>query len=195
MLKLSKVKLLKKKCTECRKVFSITNFHKDRNKKYGLKSNCKNCRKKYDKERYNKQCGKYIYIIKVDNVPWYIGSTNNIPHRVSNHNNNKDNGHFIYMCEVRGIDLSNKTIELWICDTKKMGYNLTNKDLKYYEHKLIRSFKEKNYPLLNSHENSEYIERERYIDEIPLEGFKFVLSEYKIKKDKVYDDSNKNSLI
>lgn len=88
------------------------------------------------------------------------------------------------MCEMRGIDLTNKTIEVWVCDTKKMGYNLTEKDLKYYEHKIIRMFKEKNYLLLNTRESSEYIERERYIDETPLEGFQFVLSEYKVIKSK-----------
>lgn len=52
MIKLSDVELFKKKCTECKKVHVITDFHKDSNKKYGLKSSCKICRKKYDKERY-----------------------------------------------------------------------------------------------------------------------------------------------
>ena len=78
MIKLSDVKLFKKKCTECKKVHVITDFHKDSNKKYGLKSSCKICRKKYDKERYEEQCGRYIYIIKVDNIPWYVGSATNI---------------------------------------------------------------------------------------------------------------------
>lgn len=97
MIKLSDVKLFKKKCTECKKVHVITDFHKDSNKKYGFKSSCKICRKKYDKGRYEEQYGRYIHIIKVDNIPWYVGSTTNISHRISNHNSNKENGHYIYV--------------------------------------------------------------------------------------------------
>ncbi|MBX9139074.1 GIY-YIG nuclease family protein [Clostridium sp. K12(2020)] len=121
-----------------------------------------------------------MYIIKVNDVPWYIGSTNNMPHRISRHINNKDSGHFVYMYKKRGIDLSNKVITIWICDTEKKGYNLTQKDLRYYEHVLIKRYREYGYPLLNTIDKSKFIHGERYIDEIPFDGFKFECSSYKL---------------
>lgn len=180
MFKLSEVRLFKKKCSKCGEVHLTTEFHKDSSKKYGFRPSCKKCKRKEDKNRYDKQCGSYIYIIKVDNVPWYIGSTNNMPHRISKNINNEDNGHFIYMCKQKGRDLDNKDIAVYICDTEKMGYNLTREDLRYYEHVLIRKCKEYGYPLLNTVENSRYIYCERYIDQIPFDGFKFELSHYKL---------------
>lgn len=180
MVKLSEVKLFKKKCSKCKEVHLITEFHKDSSKKCGFRSSCKEWKRKEDKNRYDKQCGSYIYIIRVNDVPWYIGSTNNMPHRISKHINNKDTGNFIYMCDQKGMDIDNKDITVHVCDTKKMGYDLTREDIRYYEHVLIRKYKEHGYPLLNTIENAKYMYYERYIDQVPFDGFKFELSHYKL---------------
>ena len=179
-MKLSEAKLFLKRCSKCGEFHIVKEFNKDASNKYGLKSSCKKWQRELDKERYLKQKGSYIYIIMVDNKVWYVGSTNNIMHRINKHRNDEGNGHFIHMCKERGIDLRNKIIEIWVCDTEKSGYNLTDKDRKYYEHMLIRKYRELGQPLLNRIENSKFIERDRHIDEIPLEGFKFEKSDIKL---------------
>ena len=54
-----------------------------------------------------------------------------------------------------------------------MGLNLNKKDLEYYEHILIRRLKVKNNDLFNKRVTSAFEERERYIDEVPIEKFIF----------------------
>lgn len=140
-MKLSEAKLFARKCTKCGEFHSVKEFNKDLKGKYGLRSSCKMCKRQADNERYRKQRGSYIYTIKVNNEVWYAGSTNNMRHRINKHRNDEENGHFIHMCKERGIDLTNKTIEIWVCNTEKLGYNLTAEDRKYYEHMLIRGYK------------------------------------------------------
>lgn len=182
------MQMIKKKCSNCKKIKLSTEFYKESRNRSGLSSSCKECRSKKDKKRYESQLGKFIYLIVVDEEVWWVGSTTNIVHRIENHRNKKSNGHFLYMCEQRNLNLENKRIEIWVCDTEKLGYNLTKEDLKYYEHKLIRYLISKGEPLLNTKINSKYIDRERYIDEIVFDDLTsnfeknifFCISNYKI---------------
>lgn len=167
------MQMIKKKYSNCKNIKLSTEFYKESRNRSGLSSSCKECRSKKDKKRYESQLGKFIYLIVVDEEIWWVGSTTNIVHRIENHRNKKSNGHFLYMCEQRNLSLDNKRIEIWVCDTEKLGYNLTKEDLRYYEHKLIKYLLSQGEPLLNTKINSKYIERERYIDEIVLDDFAF----------------------
>ncbi|RUR34874.1 hypothetical protein ELS18_14440, partial [Clostridium perfringens] len=129
-------------CTKCKEIKEISEFYKDATKKTGVSSWCKTCASNKAKERYNKQKGSYLYIIKVDGEIWWVGSCSNIRIRIKNHRNNQRNGHFRYMCKQKNIDLDNKNVEVYVCDLVEQEINLDNKDLKYYEHMLIRHVKD-----------------------------------------------------
>ncbi|MDU1258337.1 MAG: hypothetical protein E6971_14420 [Clostridium perfringens] len=168
-------------CSKCGKIKVISEFYKDATKKIGVRSSCKKCASNKDKERYYKQKGSYLYVIKVDGEVWWVGSCSNVRKRITNHRNNKCNGHFKYMCKQKNINLDDKNIEVYECDLEQQGINLNNTDLKFYEHMLIRNFKGKGEPLLNTKENSKFVERDRYVDEMILGNLKFEKSQYTIK--------------
>lgn len=145
-------------------------------------------------KRYYEECSAYLYIIKLDGEPVRVGSTNNIRVRINKYNNNSM-GSFINICKRHGIELGGKKVEVWVCDLANQGVNIRKKekeknektgkvkiledDLIVYEYRLIRMFKEKGQAILNDVDETKLkLGEERYIDEIPLEGFKFELKDH-----------------
>lgn len=180
MFKISEVRLFKKRCSICNINKVVKDFNHDCTKKGGLKSSCKIHSRECDNKRYHNQKGRYTYIITVGKEIWYLGSCVHIKRRIAKHKTNKGSSHFIYRCNIYGLILEGKEVKVWVCDTEEQGYNFTKEDLRYYEHKLIRYYKDKGHPLLNTIENSKYIERDRYIDEVIIGELIFKLSNLKL---------------
>lgn len=175
-------------CMYCNNYKIITLFPKQKGRQ------CKKCKNYRDMKRYYEECSAYLYIIKLDGEPVRVGSTNNIRVRINKYNNNSM-GSFINICKRHGIELGGKKVEVWVCDLANQGVNIRKKekeknektgkvkiledDLIVYEYRLIRMFKEKGQAILNDVDETKLkLGEERYIDEIPLEGFKFELKDH-----------------
>lgn len=161
-------------CTKCKKTKKKEYFYfKDKNHKY-LSNKCKVCEREEKKQRYVSTKGKWIYIIRIDEKIRYVGSTSHLMKRLSAHKNPNRRDGVISKARQEGIDLKGSKIEFYVCDLEKdMGLNMDEKDYRYYEHLLIKDFINRGEELLNILEESEFIDRERAIDEIPIGGFNF----------------------
>lgn len=118
-----------------------------------------------------KGCG---YIIKVDEKIRYIGSTTQLSSRLSVHRNPNGKNGVIYKAREAGLDLKNSKIDFYVCNLEEdMGLSMDIKDLRYYEHSLIKFFQNKGEDLLNIRDKSRFVNRNRFINEVPISGFKF----------------------
>lgn len=153
------------KCNECGSFKSENQYSRDG--RVILRKTCNRCKNKRERELYHGKLGSYIYLIKVDREVWWVGSTNNIKKRINNHRTNK--GDFVDKCKRLGLNLKGRDIVVWVCDLESQNIKLNKKDLLYHEHRLIREFKAMGEPLINYKETSDFVEKERYIDEIILE--------------------------
>lgn len=160
-------------CSRCKVEKGKSEFHKNNSSKRGVQSYCIQCKSEVNKELNNLNKGTWIYYITIDECIRWVGSTTNLKNRINKHKNGKKVGSLIYEAKYRGIDYKNKSIKVYACDIKKMGLNLNKKDLEYYEHILIRRLKVKNNDLFNKRVTAVFEERERYIDEVPIEKFKY----------------------
>lgn len=163
----------KKICYRCKAEKRESDFHKSNFTKRGVQNYCIQCKSEINKELNNSNKGIWIYYITIDECIRWVGSTTNLKNRINKHKNGKKVGNLIYEAKYRGIDYRNKSIKVYACDIQKMGLNLNKKDLEYYEHILIRRLKVKNNDLFNKRVTSAFEERERYIDEVPIEKFIF----------------------
>ncbi|GAA0120666.1 hypothetical protein ACV3P7_06285 [Clostridium perfringens] len=162
-------------CSKCNIKKKKSEFHKSKYNKNGIQWYCKQCKSKVNKNNYEKCRGSWIYYIVLDGEIRWVGSTINIINRISKHKNCNKQSNFIYEAKKRNIDLKDKKIEIYACDVIAQGLNLTIVDLRYYEHKLIEKLKVDEDKLFNKRTKSKFEKRDRYIDEIPIEGFKFTL--------------------
>lgn len=165
----------KKICVECKYEKNESEFYRRSSSKYGMQSYCIECARKAKRDWYRSQKGIYLYYIKVNGVIRWVGSTTNLKLRTYKHKTSKSPGNLIYELTRMGIDYTNADIEIWVYDVQADGLNLNRNDLEYYEHKIIRLFKDNDENLLNKRINSKFIARDRYIDEIPIEPFRFKL--------------------
>lgn len=169
-------------CSRCKNEKSLMEFHLAKKSKRGVQSYCKVCKAIINKENYEKKKGCWIYIICIDGIVVWCGSTNNLSKRLNAHWKRRESSNIIYMLETIGIEWHDSEIKVYACDMKEMGLNLSKSDLEYYEHWFIRRLIDKGHHPYNKRTTADYDKRERYIDEIPLiprKGFKF--EEYTVK--------------
>lgn len=74
-----------RQCSKCNQVKLHTEFNKDRKRKDGLQRYCRECRNQARREHSARQRAKGwdVYILPEEN---YAGLSNNVKHRIHNHN-------------------------------------------------------------------------------------------------------------
>lgn len=174
----------KEKCSKCNKEKKSEEFHKSKRSRKGSQYYCKECKSKIGKDLYLSKKGQWLYYITIDDCIRWVGSTKNLYSRINKHKNGMTRGNIVYEAKERGINLDNKKLKIYACDIKKMGLNLTKSDLVHYEHILIRRLKFKK-TLFNTRTEASFELRDRYIDEIPIDKFRFRLHQEISIKQKV----------
>ena len=162
-----------KVCTKCKKTKKEEEFYIKNRKEKRLASKCKECYRKDNHKRYMNGKGMWIYIIKIDEKIIYIGSTTQLASRLSVHRNPNGKNGVIYKARKAGLDLENSKVDFYVCNLEDMGLSMDIQDLRYYEHSLIKFFQNKGEDLLNIRDKSRFVNRNRFINEVPISVLDF----------------------
>ena len=153
-----KEETLLKKCDECCYEKPLSEYEENR-------KTCKKCRNKYRSDlRKNREPERYIYIFTIDGIPARVGSTTDLTTRMSEYRTRKGQ-RLIDICNKNRYDYEGKEIILWLLDLREQFEGMTEKDLRYHEHKIIRILQQRGQGLLNINSKWKLEKRERRIDE------------------------------